>query len=90
LIDYGTITADEFQAILDAWAQSVVDGEWVTMTDIRTLDERPSVTIVGAKWRYVITDVGDGLVGIDCDGEGGHFSAVEFAEMIGRFVSERL
>ena len=90
MIDYGTITADEFQAILDAWAQSVVDGEWVTMTDIRTLDERPSVTIVGAKWRYVITDVGDGLVGIDCDGEGGHFSAVEFAEMIGRFVSERL
>jgi len=60
------------------------------VSDVTTTDERPSVTIVGAKWRYVITDVGDGLVGIDCDGEGGHFSAVEFAEMIGRFVSERL
>jgi hypothetical protein len=37
LIGYDTISTDEFQGVLDAWAQSVVDGDGDVMTDYRSL-----------------------------------------------------
>ena len=37
MIDYGTISGEAFQDVLDAWARSVTNGGHMTMPDYRTL-----------------------------------------------------